>query len=163
MTLVGASTAVAGALGGWWIAQPLAIETLPQFAVAQHIAALSPDDGPRIDIASSDRHVVRPWFQGRLEFAPMVKDLSAQGFDLVGARLDRLGDRQAVAVVYRLRRHVVDVFSWRAVPDHPAPEGETVIRGFNVVTWRDGDLDFAVVTDADHAEVARFTAAYRAR
>jgi anti-sigma factor (TIGR02949 family) len=160
--LVGASTAIAGALGGWWLAQPQSFESLPQYAVAQHVAALSPE-GPRIDIASSDRHVVRPWFQGRLEFAPMVKDLSAQGFDLVGARLDRLGDRQAVAVVYRLRRHVVDVFSWRGTPAHPAPEGESVIRGFNVVTWSDGDLDFAVVSDADRTELDRFTAAYRAR
>jgi anti-sigma factor RsiW len=153
---------MAGALGGWWLAQPQALESLPQFAVAQHVAALSPD-GPRIDIASSDRHVVRPWFQGRLEFAPMVKDLSAQGFDLVGARLEHVGDRPAVAVVYQLRRHVVDVFSWRGVRDRPAPEGEAVIRGFNVATWSDGDLDFAVVTDADSTELARFTAAYRGR
>lgn len=160
--LIGASTALAGAVGGWWLAQPASLESLPQFAVAQHVAALTPE-GPRIDVASSDRHVVRPWFQGRLEFAPMVRDLSAQGFDLVGARLDRLGNRQAVAVVYRLRRHVVDVFSWRGSREHPAPDGEAVIRGFNVATWSDGDLDFAVVTDADRAELERFTSAYRAR
>ena len=112
--------------------------------------------------ASSDRHVVRPWFQGRLEFAPMVRDLSAQGFDLLGARLDRVGDRQAVAVVYRLHSHIINVFSWRATGDSADTEREATIRGFHVVTWRDRDMDFAVVSDTDSAELQRFVAAYRA-
>ena len=84
-----------GALGGWWLAQPHLLETYPELVVARHVASLTPT-GPRIDVASSDRHEVRPWFQGRLEFAPMVRDLSAQGFDLLGARVERVGDRQAV-------------------------------------------------------------------
>jgi anti-sigma factor RsiW len=160
MLVVGGSTAVLGALGGWWLAQPRVLETLPEFAVAQHVASLTPA-GPRIDIASSDRHVVRPWFQGRLEFAPMVRDLSAQGFDLVGARLDRLGDRQAVAVVYRLHSHVINVFSWRGRGDPARPEREATVRGFNVIVWSDRDMEFAAVSDTDSAELKRFTAAYR--
>jgi anti-sigma factor RsiW len=159
--VLGGSTAVLGALGGWWLAQPRALETLPDFAVARHVASLTPA-GPRIDVASSDRHVVRPWFQGRLEFAPMVRDLSAQGFDLLGARIDHLGDRQAVAVVYRLRSHIINVFSWRGNRDSSSLEREATIRGFNVVIWSDRDMDFAAVSDTDSAELKRFTAVYRA-
>ena len=159
--VLGGSTAIFGALGGWWLAQPRALETLPEFAVARHVASLSPA-GPRIDVASSDRHVVRPWFQGRLEFAPLVRDLSAQGFDLVGARLDRVGDRQAVAVVYRLHSHIINVFSWRGRADAPETEAEATIRGFNVVTWSDRDMDFAAVSDTDSVELRRFSKAYRA-
>jgi len=158
--VVGGSTAVLGALGGWWLAQPPALESLPEFAVARHVASLTPA-GPRIDVASSDRHVVRPWFQGRLEFAPMVRDLSAQGFDLLGARLERIGDRQAVAVVYRLHSHVINVFSWRGGGESAVSEREATIRGFNVVIWSDRDMDFAAVSDTDSAELKRFTAAYR--
>ena len=158
---LGASTAVMGALGGWWLAQPRLLDTFPEFAVARHVASLTPA-GPRIDVASSDRHEVRPWFQGRLEFAPMVRDLSAQGFDLLGARVDRVGDRQAVAVVYRLHNHIINVFSWRGSGDVAQTATETTIRGFNVVTWSDRDMEFAAVSDTDSAELRRFIAAYRA-
>lgn len=158
---LGASTAVFGAFAGWWLAQPRALETLPELAVAQHVASLTLA-GPRIDVASSDRHVVRPWFQGRLEFAPMVRDLSAQGFDLLGARVDHLGNRQSVAVVYRLHGHVINVFSWRGRADSAEPEREATIRGFNVILWGDRDMAYAAVSDTDSAELKRFTAAYRA-
>lgn len=161
MLALGASTAVMGALGGWWLAQPHVLDTYPELLVARHVASLTPM-GPRIDVASSDRHEVRPWFQGRLEFAPMVRDLSAQGFDLLGARVERVGDRQAVAVVYRLHKHIINVFSWRGPGDVAGTAKEATIRGFHVVTWSDRDLDFAAVSDTDSAELKRFTDAYRA-
>jgi anti-sigma factor RsiW len=157
---LGASTAVMGALGGWWLAQPRLLETFPELAVARHVASLTPA-GPRIDVASSDRHEVRPWFQGRLEFAPMVRDLSGQGFDLLGARVDRVGNRQAVAVVYRLHNHIINVFSWRGSGDVTQTAMEATIRGFHVVTWSDRDMEFAAVSDTDSAELRRFIAAYR--
>jgi anti-sigma factor (TIGR02949 family) len=160
--VLGSSTAVLGAIGGWWVGQPYAVETLPEYAVTRHVASLRPE-GPRIDVASSDRHVVRPWFQGRLDFAPMVRDLSAQGFDLLGARLDRVGGKQAVAIVYRLHGHAINVFSWRVVDNPPEPERESTIRGFNVATWSVSDMNYAAVSDMDSAELKRFTAAYRAQ
>jgi anti-sigma factor (TIGR02949 family) len=156
-----ASIAVVGAVGGWWIAPSQIPEALPEYAVARHVASLSPD-GPRIDVASSDRHAVRPWFQGRLDFAPTVRDLATQGFDMIGGRVDRVGERQAAAIVYRLRGHVITVFSWRAVPGHRAiaPDVATV-RGFNVVSWIDGDLGYSAVSDTDSAELRRFADAFR--
>jgi anti-sigma factor RsiW len=155
------STGLLGLLGGWWLAQPHAAETEPDLAVARHVASLTPA-GPRIDVASSDRHVVRPWFQGRLEFAPMVRDLAPQGFDLLGARVDHVGPHQAVAVVYRLHGHVIDVFSWHGQGTGAKPQQEATIRGFNVVRWTDRDLEYAAVSDTDATELARFVAAYRA-
>ncbi len=160
MVALGGSTALLGALGGWWIAQPRAMDGLPEQAVARHVASLMPE-GPRIDVASTDRHVVRPWFQGRIDFAPVVRDLSAQGFDLVGARLDHLGGQVAVAVVYRLRNHAINVFSWRVLGNAAEASRPPTIRGFNVVTWSESDINFAAVSDTDKAELDRFTAAYR--
>ena len=160
MLVLGASTAVFGAIGGWWLAQPHALDAPPEIAVTRHVASLSPE-GPRIDVASSDRHVVRPWFQGRLEFAPKVRDLSMQGFELIGARVDRFADRQAVAVVYRLRSHIISAFSWRGPDIGAEAERNATIRGFNVVTWSEADMNFAAVSDTDSAELQRFTAAYR--
>ena len=96
------------------------------------------DRSPRIDVPSSDRLVIRPWFQGRAEFSPRVRDISAGGFELVGARLDRIGTHQAIVVVYRLREHVIDVYSWRkSRRSAPGDRGATskTIRGFNVVGW----------------------------
>jgi len=161
MMLLGASTALAGAIGGWWFAQPQGIEGIPEYVVTRHVASLSPE-GPRIDVASSDRHSVKPWFQGRVDFAPVVRDLSSQGFELVGGRLDRIGDRQAAAVVYRLRGHAINVFSWRVRGHAVDRERNLTLRGFNVETWNEADLDFAAVTDAEAAELKRFVAAYRA-
>jgi anti-sigma factor RsiW len=154
------STAVFGALGGWWLAQPRALETVPEYAVTRHVASLAPA-GPRIDVASSDRHLVRPWFQGRLDFSPPVRDLSAEGFVLAGARLDHVGGQPAAAVVYRLRGHVINVFSWRVLGNQSEPEREATVRGFHVATWSGGDINFAAVSDMDSAELLRFAAAYR--
>jgi anti-sigma factor (TIGR02949 family) len=158
--VVGASMAMAGAVGGWWLAQPRLIDSSPDLVVARHVASLAPA-GPRIDVASSDRHEVRPWFQGRLDFAPRVRDLSAQGIDLVGGRVEQIGDRQAAAIVYRLHKHVINVFVWRGTGEPAVTARDATVRGFNVVTWSEQDLNFAAVSDTDSAELKRFTEAYR--
>lgn len=160
--LLAGACAMAGAFGGWWIAQPPGPELMPEIAVARHVASLHPQ-GPRIDVASSDRHTVRPWFQGRLDFAPDVRDVSADGFELVGGRIERLAASPAAAIVYRLRNHTIEVFSWRAPAAGRSDERAATIRGFNVATWNEGDLAYAVVSDMDHVEMARFVAAFRRR
>jgi len=160
--VLGGSTAVLGGLGGWWVAQPSEQPQLPDVVVARHVASLAPA-GPRIDVASSDRHTVRPWFQGRVDFAPAVRDLSAAGFDLVGGRVERVGERPSVAIVYRLHDHIIEVFSWRRLADAPRDERQATIRGFNVIAWTDHDIDYLAVSDTDPAELRRFTAAYRAQ
>ena len=154
------SAALAGLVGGWWLAQPQLLEDLPAVVVAHHVASLAPS-GPRLEVASSDRHVVRPWFQGRAEFAPTVRDLRDQGFELVGARRDSIRGRDAVAVVYRLRGHFISVYSWPRRDGAHHPQLDATVRGFNVVQWSDRDIDYAAVSDVEGAELKRLVANIR--
>ena len=80
--------------------------------VAAHARSLLQDSA--VQIASSQSHTVKPWFNGRIEFAPSVKDLTADGFPLVGGRLDFVGNRRVATLVYKRREHVINVFIWPA-------------------------------------------------
>jgi anti-sigma factor RsiW len=126
------------------------------------VAALAVAEGRAerlVQVAASDRHVVRPWFQGKVDFAPPVRDLASEGFTLLGARLDRIGDRNAAVVVYRIRNHPIDLFVWRGGSDTVAPVRLTVARGFSVATWEQQGLRFAAVSDVDSRELERFARA----
>jgi anti-sigma factor RsiW len=147
--------ALAGLIGGYWLAQPLPDYPLRDPAVASHVAALAPKR-QLIEIASSDRHAVKPWFQGRIDFAPPVKDLTGEGFALLGARLDQVADKPAAAVVYRIREHVVNLFVWRATDRMPSAIVTSSVRGFSVATWAADGLRFAAVSDVEERELTRF-------
>ena len=127
--------------------------------VTRHVASLA--GAHQIDVASSDGHVVKPWFQGKIDFAPMVRDLSAQGFILQGARQERIAGRPAVAVVYKIRNHPVNLFIWRGADGGAADAREAALtastmRGFSVASWAAGGLNFAAVSDAEFADIERF-------
>ncbi len=148
-------TALVSAIAGYWFALQPADTPLRDQVVASHVASLG--EARRLtDVTSVDRHVVKPWFQGKVDFAPVVRDLSGQGFALMGARLDHVGDRQAVAIVYRVRSHLVNLFVWRATGDQPEALAVTNVRGFGVATWADGGLRFGAVSDVDPRELERF-------
>jgi anti-sigma factor RsiW len=123
--------------------------------VASHVAALAPTR-QLIQVASSDRHTVKPWFQGKVDFAPPVKDLSSDGFALIGGRLDQVADKPAAAVVYQVRKHVINLFIWRAADHTPDAMATTSVRGFSVTTWAAGGLRFAAVSDVDRRDLTRF-------
>lgn len=147
--------AIAGLIVGYWLAQPLADYPLRDPAVASHVAALAPQR-QLIEVASSDRHTVKPWFQGRIDFTPPVKDLTGEGFALLGARLDQVADKPAAAVVYRIRKHVINLFVWRASDLSPDAIATSSVRGFSVTTWAAGGLRFAAVSDVDARDLTRF-------
>jgi anti-sigma factor RsiW len=112
------------------------------------------------DVATSDRHTVKPWFNGKIDFAPPVVDLAAQGFPLAGGRLDYLHGRSVAALVFRRRQHVINLFVW------PSKPGETLAShasqgGYSIAYWTHGGLEFWAVSDIDGAELERFAAAYR--
>ena len=156
--LAGALASAAAAAGlavGVWLGQPPRNDFVLDQVVASHVASLAPGR-KLIDVASADRHALKPWFVGKTDFAPVVRDLTAEGFELVGARLDHVGDRQASAVVYRVRNHYVNLFAWRA--DGAASEDLRVAsaRGFGVATWSEGGLRFAAVSDVDRTDLERF-------
>ena len=127
----------------------------------QHVASLAP---PRrlVDVESSDRHVVKPWLIGKIDFAPPVLDLEPYGFTLLGARLDRVGNRQAAAVVYRIRNHDINLFVWRAAREGTRTEAElTAVRGFGVASWTQNGLMFVAVSDVDRRDLQKFVDALR--
>jgi len=115
-----------------------------------------------VDVAASDRHVVKPWFNGKLDFAPPVVDLADQGFPLSGGRLDYLRGRVVAALVYRRRQHVINLFIWPATGALTGPAGLRQ-SGYSLERWSDGGLNFWAVSDTDARELAAFRAAFEAR
>jgi anti-sigma factor RsiW len=122
--------------------------------VAGHIRAMQP--GHLEDVESSDRHTVKPWFNGRLDFTPPVKDFAAEGFPLRGGRLDYLAGRPVAALVYQRDKHFIDLFVWPAKSDASTPPQTAQRRGYNVVHWIQDGMMFWAVSDVEIAQLQNF-------
>jgi anti-sigma factor RsiW len=133
-------------------------DAMPDWVVAAHIRALQPDH--LTDVVSTEQHTVKPWFAGRLPFAPPVKDLSAQGFPLAGGRLDYLPGNTAATLVYKRRQHVIDLFIWPA-GEEDQRNGAGVREGYNYVRWRADGMAFWAVSDLNAKELDEFAALWR--
>ena len=157
--------AIAAALvlvaGGAWLAlHPTSDRSLndriAQAVVAGHLRSLLADH--LTDVASSDRHTVKPWFAGKLDFAPTVVDLSAEAFPLVGGRLDYLEHRPVAALVYTRRKHAINLFLWPS--DHDASSGEklesSTIQGFQIVHWNEAGTACWAISDLNMSELRQF-------
>jgi anti-sigma factor RsiW len=133
---------------------------LPDSVVADHIRALQP--GHLMDVVSTDQHTVKPWFDGRLDYAPPVKDLKTQGFPLAGGRLDYLADRPIAALIYQRRQHLIDLYVWPdgGHLDHGPTEGAR--SGYNFVRWSHDGMTFWAVSDLDAKELADFVRLWQA-
>ncbi|HXX29762.1 MAG TPA: anti-sigma factor [Myxococcaceae bacterium] len=127
--------------------------------VAAHLRSLQVDH--LTDVASSDRHTVKPWFQGKVPFSPPVPDLRDQGYPLEGGRLDLVGDRPVAALVYRARQHAINVLVW---PDpearDSAPQAETR-GGIHVLHWSSQGMTWWAVSDVNAEELQRLAALLR--
>ena len=130
----------------------------PELLVSSHMRALMASQP--VEVASSDRHAVKPWFNGKLPQSPRVIDLAAQGFPLVGGRIDVIGLTPAPTLVYRARQHVI---SLTALPVSLRARGPLrPIDGYNVVEWTDGSLAYWAVSDLAAPELENFAKAFRA-
>ena len=155
---------VIAAAAGWGagVRRPGAGITSPTAATAAqlvdaHVRSLMP--GHLLDVESTDRHTVKPWFAGKTDIAPVVVDLADKGFPLLGGRLDYVDGHTAAALVYGRRAHTINLFVWRTVPGERA-DGSFSVRGYSVVHWSNGGLSAWAVSDAALSELEAFRDAY---
>ena len=133
--------------------RPSTSEILAQQVVSSHIRSLLANHIS--DVISSDQHTVKPWFSGRLDFAPVVKDLAPEGFPLVGGRLDYLDDRPVAALVYKRRQHTINLFLWPSRGSDSGPRTLS-IRGYNLVYWTHAHMAFWAISDVNAADLGQF-------
>ena len=130
-------------------------QTLAEQIVSAHIRSLQ-QPGHLLDVQTSDEHTVKPWFDGKLDVAPPVVDLSADGFILLGGRLDYIDGNPVASVVYRRRKHFINLFVARQVGRAHALVGARTVQGYNVRHWSHGGLDYWAVSDLDPEELGTF-------
>lgn len=128
--------------------------------VSAHLRSLQA--GHLIDVVSTDQHTVKPWFSGKLDVAPPVVDLAAEGFTLVGGRLDYIDARAIGAVVYKRRQHVINLFVAQTTSTEHRPPKTQTMQGFNCRRWGERGLNFWAVSDIGVDELAEFVDRFEA-
>jgi len=129
-------------------------------AVASHTRSLMA--AHLMDVASTDQHTVKPWFEGKINFAPPVVDLSSAGFPLVGGRLDELDHQTVAALVYGRHKHFINLFVWPAASGS-LPDGSAESAGYQAISWTHGGLNFVAVSEIPATELDEFAHDYRAQ
>jgi anti-sigma factor RsiW len=158
-----ASILLAVSVGGVMITQTRRARTSAESSasianevVGGHVRALMGDH--LFDVRSTDQHTVKPWFLGKLDFSPPVKDTASIGFPLIGGRLDYIAGHPVAALVYQRRQHTINLFVWPDTQTAAAPAAES-LRGFQVQHWVRDQMSFWAVSDLNAAELAEFAAA----
>jgi anti-sigma factor RsiW len=154
-----AGTAMAGGLAG--IALTLAVtrltskmDPLAADVVADHVRSMMADH--LTDVATSDRHTVKPWLSARLDLSPEVKDFAVQGYPLVGGRLDYVDGHRAAAIVYRRDQHVINLFAFVADDRGDSSPKQENRDGFNIIRWRMGGVTYVAISDVEAGQLMTF-------
>ncbi|HET6267936.1 MAG TPA: anti-sigma factor, partial [Acidobacteriota bacterium] len=129
-------------------------ELVAQEILSSHVRSLMP--GHLTDVVSSDQHTVKPWFNGKLDFSPPVRDFTAQGFPLVGGRLDYVNHREVAALVYTRNKHVINVFLWPSSETASKEPRPSTLQGYHIVEWTGSGMTHYVVSDLNEAELQEF-------
>jgi mycothiol system anti-sigma-R factor len=125
-------------------------------ALASHLRSMQ-NENHLMDVQSTDQHTVKPWFDGRLDFAPPVRDLADHGFPLAGGRTDFMHGRPVAALIYHRNKHIINLFIW------PGETGQSVAekQGYNLLHWSDGGMTFWAVSDLNTGEMGQFEDLFR--
>jgi anti-sigma factor RsiW len=142
-----------------WGSTALHDDRLADQLLAAHVRSLQV--GHLTDVASSNRHTVKPWFRGKLDFSPQVPDLADHGFPLTGGRLDYAADRPVAALVYAHRQHVINLFVWAASVDDARTLRPAGRQGFHVRAWHQDGMAYGAVSDLNPEELDEFVRLFR--
>jgi len=128
-------------------------DLVAQEVVSSHIRSMMLNH--LVDVPSSDQDTVKPWFNGKLDFAPDVKDLAAYGFPLIGGRLDYIDNRTVAALVYQRRKHSINLFIWPSPGADKSPQPFSV-NGYNIIHWTNSGSTYWAVSDVNSADLDEF-------
>ena len=126
-------------------------QVLAAEAVDAHLRSLQP--GHLTDVLSTDQHTVKPWFDGKVDFAPPVHDFAEEGFPLEGGRLDVVHGRRTAALVYGRHKHLVNVFIWPTNEPDAGPQSGS-LQGYQWISWRQNGMEFYAVSDVSASDLA---------
>lgn len=140
---------------------PTATQKLASEVVASHVRSLM--GSHLMDVASTDQHTVKPWFNGKLDFSPPVNDFAKDGFPLVGGRLDYIGNQPVAALVYQHGKHVINVFMWPSTADTTSSERIETEHGYNVEQVTVAGMNCWVVSDLNPQELGKLADLIRAK
>lgn len=150
----GLATACFALLLTLMLLRPSAQQQLTDEIVSSHIRSLMANHA--LDVVSTDQHTVKPYFNGKLDFSPPVKDLAAQDFPLIGGRLDYLDGRSVAAVVFQHRKHIINLFVWPAKEADSQPAMLASRQGYHVIHWSEAGMTFWAVSDLNEKELMEF-------
>jgi anti-sigma factor RsiW len=126
-------------------------DALLQEVVSGHVRSLMATH--LSDVISTDRHTVKPWFEGKLDFGPDVQDFADKGFPLVGGRLDYIGNRNVAGLVYKHGQHVINLYEWPASSMDRSNPRPFAVRGYHAFAWQKGGLAYWLVSDVNTADL----------
>ena len=134
-------------------------DVLAQQVLSSHLRSLMGTQ--LLDVPSSDQHTLKPWFKGKLNFSPDVKDFSSQGFRLVGGRVEYISERPVAALVYQRRQHFINLFTWPSLSSSQSAYSEMKRSGYNLVSWTEDGMTCWAVSDLQASELEQFAELYK--
>jgi anti-sigma factor RsiW len=154
-----AATVLLAVSAGWNVkmlqSQKNATGNTAQEIVSSHVRSLI--GAHLLDVPSTEQHTVKPWFNGKLDYAPDVKDLAGAGFPLAGGRVDYIDRRPVAALVFKRREHVINLFVWPSNSPLAAP---AAANGFNLVAWNKAGMNYCAISDLNQDELRQFAGLY---